>query len=134
MSIQWSEEHSVNVKEIDDQHKKFIEILNEFYDAITKGSGRGELDKLLDKITEYASWHFSTEEGYFDEFKYEGSEEHKKEHQKIKDRISAFKHKKGTNEIEYYSDLIDFLEEWLVDHLDVMDKKYIECFNGHGLY
>jgi hemerythrin len=30
-------------------------------------------------------------------------------------------------------DLLDFLEDWLVDHLNGQDKKYTECFNKNGL-
>jgi len=134
MAIQWNESHSVNVKEIDEQHKTFIGILNKIYDLVYQRIDQAELKKILDELVAYAEKHFQTEEGYFDKFNYEHSEEHKKEHLKLKTQIGDFYKKLEAGEVEISVELLDFLENWLVDHLDIQDKKYIKCFNEHGLF
>lgn len=130
----WKEEYSVNVKEIDEQHKKFISIIDDLYQAILNNKDDEIIVKLLEDLEEYHNFHFSTEEKYFDQFHYEGAEEHKAEHQKARDRIKDIKEKalKNTNEISF--ELIDFLEDWLVEHVAKLDHKYIKCFNDHGLF
>lgn len=40
---------------------------------------------------------------------------------------------KNNDSLENGFELLDLLEDWLVDHLAVMDKKYTACFNEHGL-
>ena len=36
-------------------------------------------------------------------------------------------------EIEFAFELVDFLEDWLINHLMIVDRKYIKCFHEHGL-
>lgn len=134
MPIQWNDSYSVNVKEIDEQHKKFIEILNQMYDFIYAQKDKLEIRKILDQLTEYANLHFKTEEGYFDKFNYENSVEHKEEHKKLKNQVVDFYKKIESGQVEISLELLNFLENWLVDHLEIQDQKYVKCFNDHGLF
>lgn len=88
--IEWDESYSVNVNLIDRQHQKLFRYANVYQEAVEKGKSAGALRKLLDGLAEYATVHFSTEERYFTQFNFDGSEEHKREHKiltaKIKDR------------------------------------------------
>jgi len=132
--FQWKPEYSVNVTEIDDQHKKFISILDDLYQAILVGKQKEKLYEVFEKLEEYMDLHFSTEENYFDKFKYEGSDEHRAEHKKLKNKVEDIKQKAKNNEDVISFELVDFLEDWLLDHLAALDKKYTKCFNEHGLY
>jgi hemerythrin len=130
--IKWSDEFSVNVDLIDRQHKEFVQVLNELYDVtMSQGSSKtiNDVFKMLDLYTNY---HFATEEKYFDEFNFEGSEEHKEAHRAFVQRLGDFKarHDKGEDIV---LELLDTTEDWLVNHLAYYDKKYTECFNEHGL-
>jgi hemerythrin len=133
MPIPWKDEFSVNIKEIDDQHKQFIEILNKLYDALEKLKIKSELGKILNELIEYAELHFSTEENYFDQCHYENSDEHKEEHRKIKEKLADFKKQYQDEKIEITSDFVDFVEDWLVDHLESQDQKYVKCLNKCGI-
>lgn len=132
--FQWTPDYSVNVKELDEQHKKFIAVLNDLYQAILNNRQKEELQGIFAKLDDYLNFHFATEEKYFDKFNYEGSEEHKAEHQKAKDKIADIKQRSKDDEKVISFELIDFLEDWLISHVDTMDKKYTKCFNEHGLF
>jgi len=132
MAILWSEKLSVGVKEIDDQHKKFIEIMNEMYAAINI-SDKQKIKELLKKLTEYAELHFATEEKYFDLFKYENSDEHKQLHKEMIVKVLEFENRYETEELNILLELLDFLENWLTDHLENQDQKYVQCFHDNGL-
>jgi len=133
MAVQWEEKYSVGVEEIDKQHKDFIVIMNNLYEAFSTGKGRDELEVILNDIIKYKENHFATEEKYFDLYQYENTEEHKAEHKKLKDKVDAFYEEFKTGKADITADLMDFLENWLIDHLINQDQKYVSCFKNNGL-
>lgn len=133
MSIIWKKEYSMGIKEIDDQHQYFVSIINSLLDAINERRVAGELNTIINKLYDYAVFHFKTEEKYFDFFNYEGATEHKLEHIKPLGRVQEFKDEKKEDPWALAFRLADFLEDWLIDHLANMDKKYVACFHEHGL-
>lgn len=132
MQIIWSEEFSVGVKLIDDQHKHFIEILNNLNECIDNAQEE-KLEGILTELVNYKNFHFQTEERYFDEFQFDGAKEHKKKHQELSDKVQAFIDREDEPKIQIALDLQDFLDDWLLNHLADVDKKYTKCFNEHGL-
>jgi len=89
MVLEWKDEYSVNVKEIDEQHKVFLKILNNLYVAINNYSIDKELTKILEELVDYTKLHFSTEEKYFEQFNYSHTEEHKEEHKELIEKSSS---------------------------------------------
>lgn len=133
-AIKWENEMSVGVKKIDEQHAYFIDLINDLYDATMQGKIDIAFDEIIKKLSDYAKIHFQTEEKYFDEFKYENSVEHKKIHAELLKQIEAFhREHQEFSKIDLSLRLLDFLEDWLVDHLESEDKQYMECFKSHGL-
>ena len=133
MPLPWKDEYSFGIKIIDDQHKMFVAALNELYKTIEKKNVKTEISKILEKIEEYATFHFSTEETYFDEFNFEGAAEHKAKHQEFKEKFAGIQKKFGNDELALSFKLMDFLENWLLSHVTDMDTKYVNCFKDHGL-
>jgi hemerythrin len=134
MVFEWMPEYSVNVLEIDDQHKRFIGLLDRLYVAIQNQTINTQLREILDALIEYAHLHFDTEEKYFKEFNYPLEEEHKEEHKKLLNRVEAFNKLYVLKKADISFELVDFMEDWLVDHLKTQDHKYVKCFNEHGLF
>lgn len=135
--IKWESKLSVKVKEIDEQHQNFIGIINQLSDMVNARDLPERMDVVLKELTEYANKHFATEEGYFDKFNYEGADEHKAAHQELKSSIAGFIDKRNNpakDVYETYLELLEFLADWLVNHLEDMDMKYVKCFNDHGLF
>ena len=131
--IAWKEEYSMQVIEIDDQHKHFVSILNNLYDAMKKMELEQRAESIVQELVAYAVNHFATEEKYMQQFNYEGTEEHKNQHQELLGKVTVFVErfsKEGTNIVP---ELLSFLEDWLVGHLNNYDKKYVSCFKEHGL-
>jgi hemerythrin len=121
------------VEEIDKQHKMFLSILNSLYVVLKKDESEKEISNILKQLISYTNFHFATEERYFDKFNYSLAEEHKKQHNDLKLKVEEFKKRFDLEGAEILFDLIDFLEDWHVEHLSMHDKKYVECFNKNGL-
>ncbi|MFN3309093.1 MAG: bacteriohemerythrin, partial [Anaerolineales bacterium] len=60
--ITWSDEFSVNIKEIDNQHRQLIEMVNQLQRAMKEGKGAAALNDILQRLIDYTDYHFSTEE------------------------------------------------------------------------
>lgn len=133
-TIAWTAEMSVGVEEIDNQHKQFIQIMSDFYDAFNKGKVKEELAAILERLIKYADFHFKTEEKYFDKFNYEFADEHKAKHRDLENKAFIFKDRFEEEGIAIVEEFMEFLTDWLVDHLETADQKYVKCFHDHGLF
>jgi hemerythrin-like metal-binding protein len=131
--IQWDDQLSVKVGEIDDQHRRLVEMINRLHDAMKTGRGRDLLQDILNEMADYVVTHFSTEEKYMAQFKYAGYLSHKTEHQKFMNQITAFHRDFTSGKATVTVDLMNFLKNWLVHHIRETDQKYSACFVEGGL-
>ncbi len=131
--VMWKDTMSVNVKEIDDQHKKLISLINELHGWIQAGEKKDFLGDVLEELTNYTRYHFSAEERRMKEFSYIGYLEHKREHDDFTDKILSLKEKYDRGEGALSSEVSSFLKDWLTNHIMGTDKKYTPFFNSKGI-
>lgn len=131
--IRWDNTFSVGIAEIDEQHKRLVDMTNELYDAMRQKQGKKVLSQILDKMTEYAVMHFATEEKYFVRFFYPETDQHRKEHMEFKKKIKELRTRFDADEIGITGEVIDFLSTWLKTHIKGSDKKYGPFLNEKGI-
>jgi len=131
--IEWDNSLSVNIKLIDKQHKRLIEILNELYALAQTKASSEELSPIFNELLEYTVNHFDTEELYMQKFKFPEYPQHKAEHEKLKDQVLEFKaaFDEGSQTLSY--ELLDFLRKWLVNHIIGTDRRYMKFLNSRGI-
>lgn len=133
-TITWNDSFSVKVLAIDQQHKKLVDMINELTDAMRSGKGRDILNKIISGLILYTGTHFKTEEKYFDQFDYPEAEIHKKEHEAFVLKVLEFKKGFEKGDLNLTVEIMDFLSDWLQNHIKGSDKKYSQFFNDHGLH
>ena len=131
--IQWDETFSVNVVEIDAQHKKLVEMINELNEAMRVGKGNDILGRIIDALIDYAGIHFKTEENYFDQFGYPARDEHKKEHSEFTQKVAEFQSAFTAGKLCLSVEVMRFLSRWLQNHIKGSDKEYGPFLNEKGL-
>lgn len=131
--LEWEQKYSVGVEELDNQHKLMFVTINELLDAINENKTEEHLGHIIESLVKYKTFHFATEEKYFKQFNYEESEEHILKHREFNEKLTALKEKYPSYTVEFAFELVDFLEDWLINHLMVEDQKYKECFTLNGL-
>jgi len=131
--IQWDNSFSVNVAEIDKQHQMLVTMINNLNDAMKQGKGKDMLASIISGLFNYAREHFATEEKYFDKFGYSAAATHKLEHKNFATKISEFKESFEKGQIALTIDVMNFLKDWLQNHIKISDKKYGPFFNEKGL-
>tara|TARA_B100001964_G_C14063743_1_gene522610 strand:- start:372 stop:773 length:402 start_codon:yes stop_codon:yes gene_type:complete len=129
----WEDKFSVGISEIDEEHKKLIGILNKAVFANEHNDNTAETLELLGNMIEYSRKHFSTEEAYMLEFKFPEYELHKDEHLDFTAKTIRNYHNFVSGDYQITNEVLEYLKQWLVNHIQVTDKKYIECFKKNGL-
>lgn len=129
----WKPEYSVNIKVIDEQHKKLVDTINILYDAMSEGKGRAVLAEIFNNLAEYATVHFATEQDFMVGYSYPDYIEHKNEHDKFVLKVEGFKKQFEKGQISLPIEIATFLVDWLHKHLIEMDQKYKAFFNEKGL-
>lgn len=131
--LRWDPIYSVGIKEIDNQHMKLIDYINELNTAMGQGKGRDQIGKTIEKLLNYTVTHFQVEEKYFKQYGYPETAQHKTAHDLFVDKIKEFKDQFENGRITLTIQVMNFLKEWLKNHILVEDKKYSPFLVSKGL-
>jgi hemerythrin len=131
--ISWKDAYSVGISEIDRQHHKIIDLINQLNDAMTEGKGKERLGKILADLISYTHNHFKAEEKLFDQYGYPDAGEHKIKHQKMTEKVLDLQKQFKAKKITITFEVMDFLQNWLDKHILGTDKKYGPYLNGKGV-
>ncbi|THB77555.1 MAG: bacteriohemerythrin [Desulfobulbaceae bacterium] len=129
----WGPGLELGLKEIDKQHKKLVDMINNLHRAMKTGKGDMAIMSILSGLTDYTVTHFEYEESLFEEHGYPDSDAHKGHHAKLVAQIQDIQRdlKEGKDKISM--DLMSFLMSWLTDHIRGVDKKYVPHLKQHGV-
>lgn len=131
--ITWNEQLSVNIGKIDLQHKKLVELINRLCDAMQQGKGKEALGNVLSELKDYTVYHFNTEEKLFQEHGYPRYQLHKKEHDDLTKQVEELKDKFDKGDIMITIKVLNFLKDWLNQHITGSDKIYTPFLNSKGI-
>ncbi len=123
--LKWSNRYSVHIVEIDEQHKKLINLINEMYDAMQAGKGREIIDIVLDEFVDYTVFHFNTEERLLRQHSYPNYDDHKDMHDHIANKARELKKTLDKRNKPSSIDVMLLMTNWLNTHILEEDRKYV---------
>jgi hemerythrin len=125
MRIEWSEDLSVGINEIDEQHQALFTRMNAFLAAIELGDAKEGVLSIYDFLSGYAGFHFETEENQMQLASFPGLAGHKAAHgeftknfQEVRSLYEAGKDAGAMSEI-----LQTRLIDWWLRHVRTLDKE-----------
>ncbi|NPV02539.1 MAG: hemerythrin family protein [Brevinematales bacterium] len=130
--MSWSDNLSISVMEIDNQHKHLIDLINNLYDAMKMGKGKDVLSTTLDELATYSVEHFSAEERYMQKYSYDGYNAHKTEHDSFIRKVTEFKQGFEAGKALLSIEVMNFLRDWTVNHIAEVDTKFGMFLNTKG--
>ncbi len=133
IEIEWDDKYCVGVSIIDEYHKKFIDTINKAIIVKKNNDDPEGVKEILREMTDHILTHFKTEETYMIEFNYPEYKDHKKEHRIFAIKTIAYLDSVINGNCQVASDILEDLKSWLVNHIQVTDQKYIDCFRENGL-
>jgi hemerythrin len=132
-SLTWNDEFSVNIKEIDEQHKRLLALMGNLHAAMMAGQGKQAMGKVLNGLISYTASHFAAEERLMKAHGYPEFEEHKNIHAKMTQKVLDIQKQYQDGKINITLDTMKFLEDWVAKHIMGTDKKYGPYLNGKGV-
>jgi hemerythrin len=127
MVFEWSHRYSVDVRDVDEQHQHFMDIVNALYEAMERDEGPQVLGKTLDALFEHADAHFKLEQKYMRECRYPETDRHVAEHDEFRQIVGRLRDKAQVEDPKMFTvRLAAFLRDWLVDHVQKEDKRLFE--------
>lgn len=125
--IDWGESFSVHNEEIDEQHKKWISIINKMHDSMLSDdymTFEKNIEALIIEMVDFTGYHFALEEKYLLKIHYPGLADHARKHKEFNDQVAeAFRDLRSGN-MMLKSNFLKMARSWLVDHIMTEDKKY----------
>lgn len=129
-AYKWCDDLVVGIEEIDDDHRGLVTCLDDLFTACAAAQGPAVLKDILNRLMQYAREHFSREEDIMRKVGYPDLEDHRAMHAELvtelDDIIEQFD---IDNSHELSNKTLQFLEDWLVHHILIEDKK-IGKFTG----
>lgn len=134
MQIAWKDEYDLGIASIDTQHRKIIGIINGLARSMEQDDSSEDVARAIEEMRRYAEDHLSYEERLFDECGYAGTDDHRREHDTFRETIEEFcERAKAHNNPIVAIELLGYLEEWLLEHILVSDRRYVETFKSCGV-
>jgi len=117
----WDRSLSVDVPEIDEDHRRLVDLFNLLNHAVAEGGAQDYIEAVMEELISCTAWHFKHEERLMLKYGYEGLLEHKAEHDELIASATALQQKLLHESKPVLSDDIEFLEHWLTGHILGLD-------------
>ena len=121
--IVWSHILSVEVDEIDEDHRKLVNIFNILNHAVMEGESPAYLAAVLEELINCTVWHFSHEERLMLKYGYQDMEAHKEEHRELVKGARELQQELLQADKPVAEEQIQFLERWLTEHILTTDMR-----------
>ena len=127
--IKWSVKYQTGVDEVDTQHQQIVIYINELDDVIQAGSSQDAVAGILSRLTDYAKYHFTFEEGLLEDLGYADLETHRERHQEFIELIEGMVEDVDNGKNTIGDMLMVFLKNWLAKHILIDDMHALSAPN-----
>lgn len=129
----WNSSFVLGLKDIDDQHRVLVGMINDLHRAMKTGRGDAAIASILGGLVDYTRTHFSNEERLFKKYGYPEYEDHKAIHVELVQQIKDFQSDLKSGKQALSMDLMNFLMDWLTNHIKGTDKQYVPFLKQQGV-
>lgn len=131
--IQWSDDLSVTIDSIDEQHKVLVALINKLHAAMKERRSKEELMSVVTELKEYTVTHFQFEEELFAKHGYPDTPGHVEQHKKFVQQVLDFEQALVSGKATVTMDVMRFLKNWLTGHIKGTDKQYGPFLSAKGV-
>lgn len=119
--VEWSSPLAVGEDGIDEQHSKFLNIINCGIDA-AENNKPALVQQSLNELIEYSKYHFKHERELMQEHQYPEMSMHLGAHGDFLEKVIDLNEKFQRQEI-IVNELLNFMQSWLLLHIQDTDQK-----------
>lgn len=136
----FTDKYRTGITLIDDEHRRLFEIIKETNDLLHAELLHDKYDeivRLINELRSYTEFHFSDEEALMARINYPGLAAQKRAHSAFIERLVEIDlndlDEMDNHQQEYLLDLIQFLLDWLTNHILACDRKIGEYMREHHI-
>lgn len=129
----WSDSYSVKVLGLDNEHKQLFSIINQLHESMKAGRGKDVMQDVLDQLLRYTEQHFTDEEALMQRAGYPWLFAHIALHRQFVNKIERFGNDFRSGALPISVDMLEFLRNWLAEHIMGTDRQYSETLNAAGI-
>lgn len=120
-----SKKYELKVSEMDNEHKKLIEIMNSLYEKNKQNAPKEDLLKHITDLLDFVVIHFQHEEAHLEKIRFPGLTNHKGIHQRLLSQLRQHKVDFESSQSGKISEkFFEFLSLWLAAHIQHIDMQY----------
>jgi hemerythrin-like metal-binding protein len=121
--IEWKEQFSVGVADVDHEHRELIGLINKLHDAMSGEHATLTVPDFLGEIYAHVSAHFALEEKIMREHNYDQYLDHKEDHERLLDEIRDIMDDYEENAYFSDDDFASHVERWFTGHFSTKDSR-----------
>ena len=132
-SMVWDQSFSTSIPLFDEHHKNLFAMVNELNEAMQHKRSKAAIGSVLQRLISYTGTHFAAEEEVFRKTNYPEEAAHVKLHRELVAQALALQAKFNSGETLLTQEVIEFLQDWLVQHIKGTDSRYGAHLRSHGI-
>jgi methyl-accepting chemotaxis protein len=127
----WDQQaYGVGVPEMDSQHKQLFAYINDISSDLAKGKSAASVTGMLRDFIGTAKRHLAAEEAFMERIHFPGVNAHRKIHRELMERVHELYAQVEQGDDDAVVEVLLFLRDWLVNHIQGTDRKYGEFAAG----
>jgi hemerythrin len=129
----WSDAFVLGIASIDKQHRWLVDATNRLHDQIESHQPENKvLREILEGLVDYTMNHFILEEDLFNRLGYAEHDAHKAKHDEFSVHAVELllRFEKGE---PVTHETLEFLQNWLIEHIMKVDRAYVPFLKAHGV-
>ncbi|MEJ2127709.1 MAG: hemerythrin family protein [Woeseiaceae bacterium] len=121
--LQWREEFSVGIDEVDHEHRELIGLIRGLQENLGDGTDTEQVIDVLGEIYAQIAAHFALEEKMMRQTHYAALADHKEDHETLLDDLRDMMDEVEDDGVLDEAQLTDDLDRWFSDHFSTHDAK-----------
>ncbi len=131
MTVAWDRSMSVGIERLDEQHQRWIALMNELIEALRERRGDTVVGTTLQKVRDYTQTHFRDEEATLLSAKYPNYAEHKAQHDAFVAELAALREEQADGVALLSVVVAKKLLDWFFRHIRIADQQYASHLAGN---
>lgn len=132
--LTWRDEYSVGIAELDKDHKRLLNLINQLQTAAHYQTSVEYEKEAFSELVDYTKGHFQREEALMEHYDYPGLAAHREQHKEMIAKVNGLLEAYEKDRDATIEGAINFLQTWLLKHINGTDKEYGGFLNDKGVH
>ena len=121
--FEWNGQYDLGLDDIDNDHRRFLGLINTLHEAVQQGKGQDLQGKILSNLILHVNSHFAAEEDLMLRCRYPSYQDHKSEHRIFAQHVYELQRQFAFGNQATATEMLNSLATWFQHHITGTDIK-----------